>query len=88
MRVFLSLILVNHCRIPELFRQVDQQPRMIAGARHIIAAGQRVVDLTELVVVVWDGEVARGVGGTADIVDYAKAKGRELLIVWPDNVVR
>jgi hypothetical protein len=53
-----------------------------------LAAGQRVVDLTELVVVVWDGEVARGVGGTADIVDYAKAKGRELLIVWPDNVVR
>ena len=34
-------------------------------------AGQRVVDLSDLMMFVWDGKPAKGRGGTADIVDYA-----------------
>src|SRR5690348_12609296 len=34
-----------------------------------LAEGRRVVALSELLVAVWDGEAARGRGGTADVVD-------------------
>jgi hypothetical protein len=53
-----------------------------------LEAGQRVVDLSELLVAVWDGKVAKGKGGTADVVDYARERGREIVIVWPAGVVR
>jgi hypothetical protein len=51
-------------------------------------AGKRVVDASELLIAVWDGEPAKGVGGTADIVEYARAKSRNVVIVWPKNVRR
>lgn len=35
------------------------------------AAGEKVVDESDLLIAVWDGEPARGVGGTAEIVAYA-----------------
>lgn len=40
-----------------------------------LAEGERVLELSDVVVAVWDGEPARGVGGTADIVGRARAKG-------------
>ena len=39
-------------------------------------AGQRVVDRSDVMIAVWDGEPARGRGGTAHIVDYARHHGR------------
>lgn len=38
------------------------------------AAGKRVVDRSECLFAIWDGEPARGKGGTADIVAYATKK--------------
>jgi hypothetical protein len=38
-----------------------------------LAAGQRVADLSESMLAIWDGKPARGKGGTADIVAYALA---------------
>lgn len=32
---------------------------------------------------VWDGDAAAGLGGTADVVDYAHACGREAVVIWP-----
>lgn len=52
------------------------------------AAGRRVVESSELVLAIWDGQPARGAGGTADIVNYAESLGRPLKIVWPDGVGR
>jgi hypothetical protein len=51
-------------------------------------AGYRVADLCDVLVAVWDGEPARGLGGTADVVEYARAAGREIAIIWPPCVVR
>lgn len=42
-------------------------------------AGQRVVDESDLLIAVWDGEAARGLGGTADVVAYALSRGTETL---------
>jgi hypothetical protein len=52
------------------------------------AAGRFIVDHCELLVAVWDGEPARGLGGTADVVKYAKENGTAVNIVWPPNVGR
>jgi hypothetical protein len=53
-----------------------------------LAAGQRVVELSSLLIAVWDGEKARGPGGTADIVQCARESGREVIVVWPEGAIR
>ena len=53
-----------------------------------LEAGHRVVDLSDLLVAVWDGKVARGKGGTADIVGYAREHDREVVILWPAGIAR
>jgi hypothetical protein len=45
------------------------------------AAGRHVVDHCNLLIAVWDGKPARGRGGTAEIVAYAREKGRPLIVV-------
>jgi hypothetical protein len=51
-------------------------------------AGRRVVDLCQRLLAVWDGQPARGLGGTADIVTYARKQGREVEVIWPAGVRR
>jgi hypothetical protein len=53
-----------------------------------LAAGRRVADLCDVLVAVWDGQPARGVGGTADVVAYAESAGRDIVLVWPPGVRR
>jgi hypothetical protein len=53
-----------------------------------LAAGQRVVEECELLIAVWDGAPARGVGGTADIVAYARARRIPVVVLWPAGVTR
>ena len=50
-----------------------------------LAAGHRVVDLCELLIAVWNGKEAAGLGGTGDIVAYARSTGRAGLHVDPDR---
>jgi predicted Rossmann fold nucleotide-binding protein DprA/Smf involved in DNA uptake len=52
------------------------------------AAGRRVVELSERLLAVWDGQPARGLGGTADVVAYARQQGREVWVIWPAGVSR
>ncbi len=53
-----------------------------------LEAGHRVADLCDVLIAVWDGEPARGLGGTADVVGYAKSVGRDAVIIWPPGVRR
>lgn len=46
------------------------------------AAGQYVADHCDVLIAVWDGEQARGRGGTAEIVQYALEQGRPVIRVW------
>ncbi len=48
-----------------------------------LAAGKRVADLSSVLVAVWNGEPARGRGGTADIVAYALKEGVPLVHLNP-----
>jgi hypothetical protein len=52
------------------------------------AAGQRVVDSCDELVAVWDGLPAKGRGGTADIVAYAREQRKPLAVIWRAGVTR
>ncbi len=52
------------------------------------AAGKVVVDRCEILIAIWDGLPARGLGGTADVVVYAKERGKDVRIIWPAGVAR
>lgn len=53
---------------------MDASVRMIAEADELLA--------------VWDGEPARGYGGTADVVGVARERNLPVTVVWPDGASR
>ncbi|MFZ4156567.1 hypothetical protein [Streptomyces pseudogriseolus] len=53
-----------------------------------LAAGRWIVDHADHLVAVWDGLPARGIGGTGDVVEYARRTGVPVTILWKPGVVR
>jgi hypothetical protein len=51
-------------------------------------AGRVVVDRSNALVAVWDGQPARGLGGTADVVTYARQRGIPVTVIWPEGATR
>ena len=51
-------------------------------------AGTYIADHSDLVLAVWDGRPARGHGGTAEIVDYARRRGTPVSVIWKAGVER
>lgn len=47
------------------------------------AAGKWIVDHCDRMIGVWNGLPAKGIGGTADVVQYAKEVGRGIALVNP-----
>lgn len=43
--------------------------------------GKRVVDESDLLIALWDGQPPRGAGGTADVVGYARTLGKPVHII-------
>ena len=50
-----------------------------------LAAGRQVVDRSDQMLAVWDGQPAAGPGGTADVVAYARTCHVPVEIIWPDH---
>ncbi len=48
-----------------------------------LQAGKDIVEGVDLLVTVWDGQPARGKGGTEDIVEFAQQKGLPILHINP-----
>jgi hypothetical protein len=55
----------------------DEGPREDA----YLDCGLETVNGADLLIAVWDGEPARGKGGTADVIDYARSIGRPIIII-------
>lgn len=53
-----------------------------------MAAGKAIVERSNLLLAVWDGQPAGGLGGTADIVAYATQRGVATKVIWPTGAVR
>ncbi len=53
-----------------------------------MAASQMMIDEADELYAVWDGLPARGYGGTADVVAYAREHGVPVLVIWPAGATR
>lgn len=51
-------------------------------------ASERMLDLADELLAVWDGKPARGYGGTADVVATAHTRRMTVHIVWPRGATR
>jgi predicted Rossmann fold nucleotide-binding protein DprA/Smf involved in DNA uptake len=79
----------------DLFRHLLEKANMVQTLEHarpseeaFLDAGRRVVELSQVLIAVWDGREAKGKGGTADIVRYARERGTEVVVVWPSGISR
>ncbi|MFG2995527.1 hypothetical protein [Streptomyces sp. NPDC048340] len=52
------------------------------------AAGTYIADSCDRLVAVWDGQPARGHGGTGEIVAYARRIGKPVTVIWREGVTR
>ncbi|WP_326809654.1 hypothetical protein OG533_39595 (plasmid) [Streptomyces sp. NBC_01186] len=52
------------------------------------AGSEILIGLADELLAVWDGKPARGYGGTADAVDYARRNGVPVTVVWPEGATR
>ena len=46
-----------------------------------LSTGIWIVDNADMLIAVWDGQLARGKGGTADVVSYARSQKKETVII-------
>lgn len=53
-----------------------------------MAGSELLVGLSDQLIAVWDGQPARGYGGTADVVGYARRTGVPVQVVWPRGAHR
>lgn len=53
-----------------------------------MAASERMIDAADELYAVWDGQPARGHGGTADVVAYAREHGKPVNVIWPPGARR
>jgi hypothetical protein len=66
--------------------QVIELPAEDTREACYLAAGMYVLDHSDVLIAVWDGEPARGIGGTAEIV--AEARQRGMPIAWVQVIER
>ncbi|MFH7340824.1 hypothetical protein [Streptomyces sp. KHY 26] len=52
------------------------------------AGSEILVGLVDELIAVWDGNPARGYGGTADVVAYAERTGVPVRVLWPEGAGR
>ncbi|WP_214416116.1 hypothetical protein [Sphaerisporangium fuscum] len=69
--------------------------RKVHRLRHVestnesyMAGSLLMLDLADELYAVWDGEPARGYGGTADVVAAAQGRGMKVRVIWPEGARR
>jgi hypothetical protein len=80
--------LTTYRRLLRLAEHVTRLDYPTADEEAFDAAGRWVVEHCQTLIAVWDGQPARGKGGTADAVAYAKQLGLPIHITWPPNTRR
>lgn len=66
-------------KLLSMCERVEKLPFQDCGHEAYLAAGIWIVDRCNFLIAVWDKQPARGIGGTAEIVEYAKALGKTVL---------
>ncbi|MEV0345275.1 hypothetical protein AB0H88_05890 [Nonomuraea sp. NPDC050680] len=53
-----------------------------------MTASARMLDDADVLFAVWDGQPARGYGGTADVVAEARRREMSVRVIWPEGARR
>jgi hypothetical protein len=67
---------------------VHRMPHERSDATAHMAASRQLLEMSDQLFAVWDGEAARGYGGTADVVTLARSMRIPVVILWPDDATR
>jgi hypothetical protein len=78
----------EYARLLSAASRIETLPHPAPSALAFLEAGQRVVELSQLLIAVWDGEAPRGAGGTSEVVQHARERGTEIVIIWPQGAMR
>ncbi|MHC5770642.1 MAG: hypothetical protein ACYTXI_34700 [Nostoc sp.] len=62
---------------------VNILPPMNSDEESYLAAGKTIVDTIDFLIAVWDGKPSKGLGGTADIVEYAQKCHKRVIHLNP-----
>jgi hypothetical protein len=68
--------------------EVIELDRVESDADAHMSASLRVLDRADELIAVWDGQPARGYGGTADVVAAARRRGLPVTVLWPEGAER
>jgi hypothetical protein len=68
--------------------RVHKLPVTEATAQAHMAAGEYLVTQADELWAVWDGLPARGLGGTGDVVAFARARDVPVRVIWPSGASR
>ncbi|WP_344597922.1 hypothetical protein [Actinomadura vinacea] len=75
-------------RLLEAAVKVHRLPFDDSDSEAHMAASAHMIDQAEELWAVWDGKPARGYGGTADVVGYARERRVPVRVIWPDGARR
>jgi hypothetical protein len=78
----------DHDRLRARATVVHDLPFTDPTSEAFMQASRLMVDNADLLWAVWDGKPARGYGGTADVVTYARSRGVPVEVIWPDGAER
>lgn len=67
---------------------VRTMPFPTANREAYEAANNAMLDSADELVAVWDGQVAQGRGGTAEVVADARSRGLPVTVIWPAGAAR
>ncbi|MDQ3886021.1 MAG: hypothetical protein M3308_03150 [Actinomycetota bacterium] len=67
---------------------VHRLPHQESNETAHMDASRRMLRIVQRLFAVWDGQPARGYGGTADVVALARAQQIPVVVVWPDGAFR
>ncbi|MGP4024360.1 hypothetical protein [Actinomadura sp. 3N407] len=68
--------------------QVHRMPYTESTSEAHMAASQHMLTLADELWAVWDGQPARGYGGTADVVQAAHDLNKPVRVIWPTGAKR
>jgi hypothetical protein len=67
---------------------IQRMPFTESTSQAHMEASKTMIDQADELYAVWDGQPARGYGGTADVVAYARQHGRPVRVIWPPGAER
>jgi len=70
-------------RLLRLAAQVEVLSKPGSSREAYFQAGKQVVNMAEVLLAVWDGQPAAGLGGTGDVVAYARQCGKPIVHINP-----